>query len=317
MSVLARSALAVALLAALGSSAGDLRAASSAPARPPARIVALAPSCAEILFALGAAPRVVGVSDFAGTLPGSKGKPLLGGFAPDLERIAALAPDLVVVSKDGTDVKAVRRLEGLGYRIAVTDAASLAGVLADIRTVGEAIGETARAEALVRSLEARIAAAEARAARRAGAPSVLVVVWPDPPVVAGRETFIGDVLRRARVENAAPARAGLWPRVSFETLAAWSPALVVRPDTPENRAAFDAAFGPSSRWSVVSAVRERRVLVLPGELLERPGPRLVDALERLVEELERAGAPTRSPGSADRLRPPAAPDPQRPGAERR
>ena len=70
---------------------------------PPRRIVALAPSAAEILFALGAAPRVVGVSDFARDLPAAAGKTRLGGFAPDLERVVALAPDLVVVSRDGTD----------------------------------------------------------------------------------------------------------------------------------------------------------------------------------------------------------------------
>lgn len=248
--------------------------------------MALAPSCAEILYALGAAPRVVGVSDFAKELPESKGKALLGGFAPDLERIEKLAPDLVVVSKDGTDLAAVRRLETLGHRIVVTDAASLDGVLSDVRNVGRAIGEDARAEELSRTLTARIARAEERAKTRAGPPpKAIAVVWPDPPILAGHDTFVGDLLQHARLENAAPRSAGAWPRVSFETLAAWDPRLVIRPDTPENHAAFGKAFAPGGRWDVLPAVKEKRVLVLPGALLERPGPRLVDALERLVDAL--------------------------------
>jgi iron complex transport system substrate-binding protein len=251
------------------------------------RIVALAPSCAEILFALGAAPRVVGVSDFARGLPEAETKTRVGGFAPDLERIARLAPDLVIVSKDGTDLAAVRRLESLGYRVLVTDAASLDGVLRDVTAVGRAIGETARGEALVLSLGARIAAAEERARARAGPPlAAVAVVWPDPPVLAGPGTFVGDVLARARLANSAPEKAGLWPRVSFETLAAWDPRVLVRPETPENRDAFAKAFAADGRWHVVGAAREGRVVVLPGDLLERPGPRLVDALERLVEALE-------------------------------
>jgi iron complex transport system substrate-binding protein len=252
----------------------------------PSRIVALAPSCAEILYALGAAPRVVGVSDFAKDLPESKGKARLGGFAPDLERIESLAPDLVVVSKDGTDLAAVRRLETLGHRIVVTDAASLDGVLADVRRVGRAIGEEPRAEELARSLSARIARAEEKAKARGGPPaSAIAVVWPDPPILAGRETFVGDVLAHARLENAAPKGAGLWPRVSFETLASWDPRLVIRPDTPENRDAFAKAFAPGGKWELLRAVKEKRVLSLDGALLERPGPRLVEALERLVDAL--------------------------------
>jgi iron complex transport system substrate-binding protein len=247
---------------------------------PPRRIVALAPSAAEILFALGAAPRVVGVSDFARDLPGAAGKTRLGGFAPDLERVAMLAPDLVVVSRDGTDRAAWERLSAMGMNVLVTGGTTLDGVLDDVARVGAAIGERGRAAALVASLRARIASAEARGRAHRGK-TALVLVWPDPPVVAGRGTFVGDLLERAGFANAVPAGAGDWPRVSLESLASWNPDLVVHPATPENAEAFRAAF-ESGTFRVVPAVREGRVATLPGDLLERPGPRLVDALERLA-----------------------------------
>ena len=237
----------------------------------------------EIVVALGAAPRLVGVSDFVSDVPEVARLPRLGGFTPDLERVLALKPDLVVVSADGTDRASFERLTSLGLRVVATSGRTLDGVLADIRAVGAAMGGTANAVALVAKLSARIAAAEARAALRPGAPPrVLVVIWPDPPVVAGPGTFVGDLLTRARLLNVVPKSSGDWPRVSPEVLAAWSPDLVIHPVTPENQAAFRAAFRPDVRWKFVPAVRDGRVTSLPGELLERPGPRLVDALERLA-----------------------------------
>ncbi|MGZ5426989.1 MAG: ABC transporter substrate-binding protein, partial [Thermoanaerobaculia bacterium] len=214
--------------------------ASPAPTRspaPPRRVVALAPSAAEILFALGAAPRVVGVPDFADDLPEAAGKVRVGGFAPDLERVVSLAPDLVVVSKDGTDRAAYEKLEALGLTVVVTSGTTLAGVLEDVARVGHALGEDDHARAFVLSLTKRIAAAEAlgRAHSRARA---LALIWPDPPVAAGAGTFVGDVVQRAGFTNVVPESAGDWPRVSFETLAAWNPDLVIRPETPENAEAF-------------------------------------------------------------------------------
>lgn len=273
--------LAVSLVAAL------LAGPEAAAVDPPHRVVALAPSAAEIVYALGAADRVVGVSDFAADLPESKGKTLVGGFSPDLERIAALKPDLAVVSRDGTDRRAAERLAALGIRVVVTDAATLSGVHEDVRRVGAALDRRADAERLVESMARRAAAAEERSpARRPGArPTVLALIWPDPPIVAGPATFVGDLLSRASLSNVVPPSAGEWPRVAHETLLAWNPRLLVRPDTAENRAAFDGAFAPGSRWRLLPAVRSGSVVVLPGAWLERPGPRLVDALEALVARL--------------------------------
>jgi iron complex transport system substrate-binding protein len=267
--------------------AGALLVAATSAAAAPQRIVALAPSAAEIVYALGAAERVVGVSDFAADLPESRGKVKLGGFTPDLERIVALRPDLAVVSRDGTDRRAADRLVTLGVRVVVTDASSLDGVFEDILTVGSALGTTVEATRLVAALEGRASAAQVRStARRSSVrPSALALIWPDPPVVAGPSTFVGDLLARAGLSNVVPASAGEWPRVSHETLVAWNPSVVVRPETAENGAAFGAAFAPGSRWRLLPAVREGRVVILPGAWLERPGPRLVDALEALVGRL--------------------------------
>jgi len=85
-----------------------------------------------------------------------------------------------------------------------------------------------------------ILAAQARSTARRGPvrPSALALIWPDPPVVAGRATFIGDLLLRAGLANVVPGSAGEWPRESFETLVAWHPPVLGRPETADNRTAF-------------------------------------------------------------------------------
>lgn len=254
---------------------------------PPRKIIAIAPSAAEILFALGEGDRVIAVPDLAMDLPGAAGKARIGGFAPDLERIVALAPDLVVASRDGTDRAAFERVRALGFRVVVTGGRTLDGIFDDIRTVGAALGIERRADELVASLRARLARAReriARSARRRPMPSILILIWPDPPVVAGPTSYLGDLLRQAGLRNAADD-AGEWPRVSFETLARWDPGLIVRPDTRENADAFRQIFQANSLWRLVPAAREGRIVSIPGNWLERPGPRLIDALEALVDRL--------------------------------
>ena len=253
----------------------------------PRKIIAIAPSAAEILFALGAADRVIGIPDLAADLPGAAGKARVGGFAPDLERIVALAPDLVVASRDGTDRAAFERVRALGLRVVVTGGTTLEGIFGDIRTVGAAIGAGQRADELVASLRERLARARERialASLRRPLPAVLILIWPDPPVVAGPASYLGDLLRQAGLRNAAQ-EGGEWPRVSFETLARWNPGLIVRPETRENADAFRQALRANSLWQLVPAAREGRVVAVPGNWLERPGPRLVDALELLAEKI--------------------------------
>ncbi len=250
----------------------------------------LAPSAAEIVFSLGASVRVVGVSDFAKDLPEANGKPRLGGFRPDIERVLALRPDLVIVSRDGTDRAAYEKLRALSLPVLVTQGTTIEGVFLDIISVGTAIGEAARARELNTSLRARLAAARQKsrsiqAKRRF--PRVLVVIWPDPPVVAGPASFIGDLLEKGDIPSAVPGNSGEWPRVSLETLALWDPGVIVHPETEENREVFKMTLLGNPHWKLVTALKRGNVLSIPGGALERPGPRLIEALEQLIDGLSR------------------------------
>jgi iron complex transport system substrate-binding protein len=271
--------------------------ASPVPTPPPAparRVVTLAPNLTEIVYAIGAEKALVGVSDLSDYPPAASSLPKVGGLDPSAERIASLRPDLVLVTAEGGKRKgAAAALAAAGIPVLRVPAGSLAEVIAGIRLVGERLGASARAEALAASLEERRRAVAGASAPAAARPAAVLLVWPDPPSAAGGGTFLDDVLVTAGARNLVAARTG-WPVLSAEWLATAPIDVLVLPDSPENRPAFDRALasGALSRGTAARA----RIVRLPESPLTRPGPRVFDALERLARALR--SEPETTPGPA-------------------
>lgn len=253
-------------------------------ARVPSRIVALAPNLTEIVFAVGAGERLVGVSEYSDFPPEAMRVPRVGGVEMSAEKIASLSPDLVLANGDvGTAGGAAAALAASGVAVLAVPTASLDQVLAAIRTIGGRVGKAGPAEELVRKLDARRNAVRKDAATRRR-PRALLLVWPQPPQAAGGGTFLDDLLTEAGAENLLASRPG-WPVLSLEWISTAPIDVVVLPDSPGNRSVFDRAFaeGPLSRGTVAAARRVR----VDEAVLTRPGPRVFDALETLSKELAR------------------------------
>src|SRR5262245_24556871 len=177
----------IALLATLGV-LGGCRAERHAPAAAtpvsassaPARIVTLAPNLTEIVFALGAGDRLVGVSEYSDFPEAARKIPRVGGLEVDPEKVAALAPDLVLAIAEGSGRGAVGALEAAGVPVVVVPSGSLDAVLEAIRIVGRRLGRESPADALVTELSRKRAAVRERAAA-SPRPRTLLLVWPDPP----------------------------------------------------------------------------------------------------------------------------------------
>jgi iron complex transport system substrate-binding protein len=246
-------------------------------ANAPARIVTLAPNLTEIVFALGAGDRLVGVSEYSDFPEAARAIPRVGGLEVDPEKVAALSPDLILAIAEGTARGAVGALEAAGLPVVVVPSGSLDAVLESIRIVGTRIGRDAEARALVEELSRKRAAVRERAAS-SKRPRTLLLVWPDPPQAAGGGTFLNDLLEEAGARNVVADRSG-WPILSKEFLATTPVDLLVVPDSPETRPAYERAFsrGPLSRGPIART----RVLRLDEAVLTRPGPRVFDALEQL------------------------------------
>ncbi|MDQ6894695.1 MAG: helical backbone metal receptor [Acidobacteriota bacterium] len=274
--------LVLALAAAVSGCARESRQAPPASPVPAARVVSLAPNLTEIVFAVGAGDRLVGVSDFSDFPPGAKAIPRVGGVDMSAERIASLRPDLVLATGDaGSPRGAALALQAAGVPVLTVPTASLDQVLAAIRLIGARIGHTEQSTRLAAELEKRREAVRRGAASRRKARAVLLV-WPEPPQAAGGGTFLDDVLSEAGAVNLLGDRPG-WPLVSEEWLATAPIEVTVIPDSEANRPVYDRAFatGPLSRGSVARAP----VLRLDESVLTRPGPRVFDALEILARDL--------------------------------
>jgi iron complex transport system substrate-binding protein len=241
------------------------------------RVVSLNPSLTAMVIALGGREALVGVDDWSARSPAAAGLPSVGGlYNPSLEAVVALAPDLVVFVPSAEQRGFRERLEALAIPRLVLDPVSFDDVLDALRRIGVAIGREREAEARIAAIRATRARVEA-AAR--GLPPLrgVLVVQREPLFVAGRGTFVDDMLRSLRVTNLAAEQPGRWPRLAREWLITAAPELILdaSPD-PE------PALSHWARWPSLPAVAKGAVIDLPEGIATLPGPDLDEALLALA-----------------------------------
>jgi iron complex transport system substrate-binding protein len=308
-------ALLLALLAACAGPAEEragARASDGSPAPgvsgdPPRRIVSLAPSATEILFALGAGERVVGVDAFSDFPPEARELPRLGGLLdPDLEATLRLAPDLAVLVPSEAEI--ARALREAGVRTLVVPHEDLADVERAILAIGRATGLHRRAERLAAAWRDELDRARVRRPD-AGRPRVLFVVARDAGQVAsltaaGGRTYLDELIRFAGGRNVLAHSPVRYPQVSAEGVIRMHPDVIVEWAPAPPGSAGDGAPAGSARaaeWEElpgVPAVEAGRVHVLHEDLWLRPGPRLPEALRRLRRLVDGAAAGPRPLGSS-------------------
>jgi len=253
--------------------------------QPVRRIVSLAPNLTETLFALGLGDRVVGVTDYCDYPPEATAKEHVGGpVSPNLEKIAQLRPDLVLATRAGGNrLATVHSLETLGFAVFATDPHSVDEAILSTERLGELAGATDQGRLVAAGLRRRLSEV---AERLSGSEltRVLLVVWLEPLITVGRNTFIADALRRAGAENVIQT-AQDWPNTSLEAVARMQPEyLIFASDHSEQSERQIAQLGGRPGWRSLEAMRNQRVIVL-GEAIGSPAPRLVDVIEQLARAL--------------------------------
>lgn len=247
----------------------------------PRRLVSLSASNTEILFALGLGDRVVAIDNHSDYPPSVKDKPRVGGFAsPDLEKVVAAEPDLVLVSNIHTKM-AAGELERRGLKVMVVDSSDVKGILDRIKLVGKATGHTREAEALAGQMKARIEAVESRLS---GVKPVKVFYELSPSLhTAGAGTFVDDMVRLAGGANIGASAGKGWPQLNQESLLLSDPEVILLGDhsagqTPEQ-------VMERAGWKQITAVKTGRVYVVDPNLANRAGPRVVDGLDMVAKML--------------------------------
>jgi iron complex transport system substrate-binding protein len=252
-------------------------------AEPPRRVVSLAPSLTEIVFLLGKGDVLAGDTRFCDYPPPAVSLPKVGGVTdPDVERIVALSPDLVLCTTDGNPREKVRVLEELGVPCFAVGPQDLLAVLGTIERIGVLLGDAPRARAEAEALRRR--AENVRIASREAPgppPGVLFALSTSPVIAAGSGTFLDELVRLAGGRNVAARFSGRYPRLAVEDL------VVLRPDVifVAGMAGVERFPPEVTRWKEVPAFRDGAVFVLDGDLVTRPGPRLVSGLEEVARRI--------------------------------
>ncbi len=249
----------------------------------PQRIVSLAPSLTETLYALGAGNRVAGVTEYCDYPAEAKTKTKVGGMInPNIERLVALRPDLTLITKEGNRRETLEALERLGIPVYVVETARLENISRALRDLGKVIGESATGEALAGDLDRRIGAI--RTAVRGQAPRrTLFLVWLQPLITVGHETFLDDLMESAGASSVSRSQSQPWPKMSVEEILRQDPEYILVPQSNDfSPTRDDLARVPG--WRELSAVRNDRILYL-NEAIQRPGPRIGEMLESLARLL--------------------------------
>jgi ABC-type Fe3+-hydroxamate transport system substrate-binding protein len=244
--------------------------------RPPRRIVSLIPSTTETLCTLGLADALVGVTVYCrepADVVASKTR-VGGEKTPDLEKIRALAPDLVVANIEENVREHIDTLRRWQIPVWVTYPRTVAEAIRMIRQLGTVTGTEARATALADELDARLAEVGVRIAGRPPV-SVFYAIWREPWMTIGADTYIHDMLRVCGAANVF-ADHDRYPAVTLEEVAARRPQLILLPDEPFRfREAHRRDF---ARFGDVPAVANGRIHLVDGKPFSWHGPRIAEAL---------------------------------------
>ena len=252
-------------------------------AGPPQRIVSLAPSLTETLFALKLDSAIVGVTDYCDFPPEAKLRPRVGGMLnPATEAIVNLRPDVVLMSGSGNLRSDFARLTGLGLTVFVSHPRDLHGIYKSLTDIAALTGTQARADSMIASLkaeEARLRGLSAQQPTR----SVLFLVSLHPLISAGPGTFIDEMIRLCNGRNIASAGHTAYPLMSREVILAADPErIVVTSDAAENTAQVLDAF---AEWHELRAVADTSITLVNADMLTRPGPRIVKGMQELFRAI--------------------------------
>lgn len=246
----------------------------------PQRLVSLVPSATEMLFALGADARLVGVTDYCDHPPAARRKPSVGGMlAPAMETILSLRPDLVIATDAGFRRETFAQMERLGLPVYLVRASRLADVFDVAARLGDLTGRAEAARALAAGLERRLDGVR-RTVQGRPRPRVLYVLWADPLVVPGRGALVTELIALAGGDSVSASEPGEYPRLGLEAAIARAPEVIVL--AQHGGRTEPIAMARWERLDVLPAVRAGRVHAADGDLLHRYGPRVVVGVEILA-----------------------------------
>jgi iron complex transport system substrate-binding protein len=250
----------------------------------PKRIIALAPSITEIIFALEQQDRLKGTTQFSNYPAEAAKLPKVGSYVRlDLERIVALNPDLCIAIKDGNPKEIIDRLHSLNIPVFAVNPRNLESILQTIQKIGSILNASQNAKTLVEDMRSRMQQVDALVSRIDRRPRVFIQIGISPIISAGTNTFIHELIVRAGGINVAAGNSA-YPHFGREQVLALAPDVLIITSMARS-GAFEKAKAEWSRLTHMPAVQQKRIYTVNSDVFDRPSPRLLDALEILTRLL--------------------------------
>lgn len=261
------------------------------------RIVSLAPSLTETVYALDLQDRLVGDTDYCDFPPDARHKPKVGGgLNPSIETIASLHPDVVLVTKSFNRLETVNALQTLGIPSYATDPHTVDAILASSERLAQILGVPDTGSALIQDLKHRLADLQQRLAslppRR-----VFFVVWTQPLQSIGKDTFIADAIEHAGGISVIDSSQS-WPQVNLEELVKLQPEFLIFAESHSQISATKETLAELPGWRTLDAVRNRRFITV-SDAINRPAPRIVSVIEDLAHQLHPEAFAGKSPDATE------------------
>ena len=252
-------------------------------AKIPKRIISLAPSITEILFALGLNEEIVGVTDFCDFPSQALEKPKVGYSHPNLESIVALQPDLLLAPKSFMRVDLLQKLEHLKIPTFVLEPHTVEDIMAHIQMLGRMVGRSQEGNEETAVLRKQVSSL-AQELEGLPRPTMLYVLNSEPLITVGPGSFIHHLIELAGGRNAAEEARTSYPRLTMEEVLRQNPEFLVFP-VGRFEGIPKSEQESWKRWDVLNAVKHNRLFQVQSDLLNRPGPRIIDGLKQLVNIL--------------------------------
>ncbi len=245
------------------------------------RIVSLAPSLTEILFALGLNDKIVGVTINSDYPPEALQKQKVGSYwQPDTEAVIAAKPDLVITLQIPQHQNIANSLQGLGYRVLALKIETIEELLAATQEIGIATGCKQRAEELIENISNKLDYLKSKYSST-NKPKVLWVVQTEPLRVAGRKTFVNELIELLGAENAIGPTIQQYPPISTEELLACNTEIIIQSAMGKIDICIQQQQSEAfwSKWPGLPAVKNKKVYVVDPDTVLRLGPRLPQGIE--------------------------------------
>lgn len=247
---------------------------------PARRVISMAPNLTEAVFAIGAGQKLVGRTAYCDYPPEAARIPVTGQYESiNYEMILASKPDLILMTFAGNTDASYRKLKELGLKPFVLEATTIAQVINSIDTVGMLLGEVERAHLVSNRLRERIDSIRSRTAGRQRIRTFVVI--DKSPLITVSRGFLSEALEIAGGENIASGTGMAYPQYSREELLRQDPEVILIPGGSTAGSPLEELLRLYPEWKNLSAVRQQRVYTIPQEYLIRPGPRIVDGIERM------------------------------------